>query len=125
MRQTHTSDAFRALRIGSALLLCVALAGLLLILGEASAAIGVGIGFALFAGNGFLLIEVGRSLLGSGRRVRPGIALSAVGRLLLLGIVLAAVFLFLGRSAGVGACGGLLASQVNLHFPIRRTGVAT
>ena len=100
MRQTHTSDAFRALRIGSALLLCVALAGL-------------------------LLIEVGRSLLGSGRRVRPGIALSAVGRLLLLGIVLAAVFLFLGRSAGVGACGGLLASQVNLHFPIRRTGVAT
>ena len=125
MRRIHTSEAFRALRIGSALLLCAAASGLLWVFGRPSAAAGVGIGFALFAGNVLLLFEIGRTLLGGRRGAKAGVALSAIGRLMLLGILLAAVGLFLGRSAVLGACGGLLLSQVNLHFPIRRTGVAT
>jgi hypothetical protein len=124
MRQTRMTEAYRALRIGSALLFCGAISLLLLLLGERLPAAGVMIGLALYAGNAFLLVEIGRALL-SERRGRVAAIGSAAGRFILLGVVLAGVFVFLGREAGIGACGGLLASQVNLHFPIRRTGVAT
>jgi len=83
------------------------------------------IGCVLFAANGFLLVEVGRVLLGERQGVRTRVAVSAVGRLLLLGVFLAGVFLVLGRPAGLGACGGLLVAQVNLQLPVRRTGVVT
>lgn len=83
------------------------------------------LGLVLFATNGFLLVETGRALIGREESPRAAIALSAVGRILLLGGALAAVFLLIGRPAGLGACGGVLVSQVNLHLPIRRTGVET
>ena len=83
------------------------------------------IGCVLFGANGFLLVETGRALLGERQGVRARVAVSAVGRLLLLGVLLAGAFLLLGRQAGLGACGGLLAAQVNLQLPVRRTGVVT
>jgi len=78
-------------------------------------------GYALFLLNGFLLYESGRSLLVSRRRksVRLVVALGSVGRLLLLGLALAAIGLFLSREAVLGAGGGLLISQLNLRFPLR------
>jgi len=106
-------------------LLCCTIAVALLLFGEASAAGGVMLGFLMFAGNGFLLVEISRALLLGESAGRLAGALSAVGRILLLGVLLSGVFLLLGRSIGLGACGGLLASQVHLHLPIRRTGVAT
>jgi len=83
------------------------------------------IGCVLYAANAFFLVEIGRALLEGGRGTRTRVAVSAVGRLLLLGILLAGIFVLLGRPAGLGACGGLLVSQVNLQLPIRRTGVVT
>ena len=119
----------RALRLGRALLLSGALAVLLLVCRQNAAAGGALMGFALFAGNALLLYESGRVLLasasGSPRGGRATAAASTASRLLFLGFCLAGVFFFLGRSTGLGACGGLLVSQVNLHLPIRSTGVAT
>jgi len=126
MSSFRLPEPLKALRIGSAFLFCGVIALVAVVLGAREAAGGVMIGFVLFAANALLLVEVGRTLLGGeGRGGRVAVAVSSVGRLLLLGVLLAAVFLFLGRSAGVGACGGLLASQVNLHLTSRRTGVAT
>jgi len=80
------------------------------------AALGVGLGIALFGMNLLLLREVARALLRQERRgVKMAAALSSSGRLLLLGILLAAISLGLGRDAVLGACGGLLIAQVNLH----------
>lgn len=122
----RTSEPLRALRIGSAFLLCGLVAVILVILGQSAAAGGAMIGFVLFAVNAWFLVETGRALLGGERRgARAVVAVSAIGRFLLVGLALGAVFVFLGRPAGLGACGGLFLSQVNLHFPIRRTGVAT
>jgi hypothetical protein len=110
----------------SASLFCGAIAAILLLVGQGSVAGGMMLGFLLFVGNGILMVEAGRTLLGrGGSRARIAVAGSSFGRLLLLGLLLAGIFHFLGRSAGMGACGGLLVSQVNLHLPIRRTGVAT
>ncbi|MGB2983563.1 MAG: hypothetical protein WBC63_06860 [Candidatus Bipolaricaulia bacterium] len=115
----------KALRIGSAFLFCGAIAVILLPLGYREAAGGMMIGFALYTANALLLVESGRALLGGSRRGgRVAVAVSSVGRFLLLGVLLAAVFLFLSRPTGIGACGGLLVSQVNLHLTSRRTGVA-
>ena len=125
MRRTQTSEAFRALRVGSALLLCGGLAVVLLALGQGAAAGGVIVGCAFYALNAFLLFETGRALLEGGQAVRFRVGVSAVGRLLLLGVLLAGVFALLGRSTGIGACGGLLISQLNVQLPVRRTGVVT
>ena len=126
MSSFHLPEPINTLRIGSAFLLCGAIALVLLVLGHREAAGGVMIGVALYTANGILLVEVGRAFLGGeGRGGRVAVAVSAVGRFLFLGVLLAAVFLFLGRSVGIGACGGLLVSQVNLHLTSRRTGVAT
>lgn len=96
----------------------------LVALGRPSAGGGVMIGFVLFAGNVLLLLEAGRALLGGDRRGgRAAVVASTFGRLLLLGLALAGVFVGLGRSVGIGACGGLLLAQVHLHLPVRRTGV--
>jgi len=118
------SESLRELRIGSGFLLCGILALALVVAGRSGVAGGVMVGFALFAGNVLLLLEAGRALLGGARRgVRAAVVASTLGRFLLVGLVLAAVFVFLGRPAGLGACGGLFLAQVNLHLPIRR-GVA-
>ena len=119
-------EPFRALRVGSAFLFCGLIALTLLGFRQSTAAGGVMLGFALYAANAFMLVETGRALLAGGQRGgRGAVVASALGRILLLGVLLAGVFLLLGRVAGIGACGGLLVSQVNLHFPMRRTGVAT
>ena len=80
-------------------------------------------GYGLFLLNGVLLYESGRSLLMGGRRksVRLVAAFGSAGRLLLLGLALAAIGLFLSREAVLGAGGGLLISQLNLRFPLRGT----
>jgi len=125
MGRILSSELVRALRIPGALVLCTSAALVLLVFGQSSAAVGVVIGFLLYAGNAFLLIEAGRALLRGGQGGRIAVAISAVGRLLLLGLLLAAVFVFLGRAAGLGACGALFACQVHLRLPMRETGVAT
>jgi hypothetical protein len=124
MRRIVSSGAFRALRVPGAFVLCGGVALALLAFGQSLAAVGVMIGAVLYAGNALLLVESGRALLRGEGGGRIAVALSAVGRMLLLGILLALVFVFLGRSAGLGACGGLLASQVHLVLPMRQTGVA-
>jgi len=123
MRRRHVSDTFRALRVGSALLLCGGIAVVLLAIGRGNAAGGILIGWALYVLNAFLLVEVGRALLGGERAARGRVVVSTMGRLLLLGVLVAGVFVLLGRPAGIGACVSLLISQVNLQLPIRRAGV--
>ncbi len=91
------------------------------LLGYPWAAFGIWIGVALFVGNVMLLAEIARSLLAaSGSRSGRSIAVgSSLGRLLLLGVLLAAVGVTLGREALLGACGGLLIAQTNLGLPNR------
>lgn len=74
------------------------------------------IGFGLFALNALFLYESGRSLLGgtSRGRARMIASFSGLGRLLFLGVILSLVE-GLGTGALVGACGGLLLAQANLH----------
>ena len=93
------------------------------LLGYPWAALGVWIGVALFVGNLLLLHEIARSLLNAGsRRTGRSMAIgSSLGRFVLLGVLLAFVGIFLGREALLGACGGLLITQVNLHFPLGRS----
>ncbi len=81
------------------------------------AAGGVALGGLLYAGNLFLMMEIGRSLSRqeTASRVKAIAALSSTGRLLLLGIALSAIAVFLGRAVLLGACGGFLIAQVNLH----------
>jgi len=90
------------------------------LLGYPWAALGVWIGVALFVGNLLLLHEIAKTLLHAGsRRTGRSMAVgSSLGRFLLLGVLLAAVGITLGREALLGACGGLLIAQVNLHFPL-------
>jgi len=98
------------------LVLAAVASGLLAIFGKPSAAGGVALGVVLFGLNLLLLREIARALVRERERgVRIAAALSSSGRLLLLGIALAAIALGLGRDAVLGACGGLLVAQVNLH----------
>jgi len=80
---------------------------------------GVVLGVLLYAGNLFLMMEIGRSLLRKGEASRPQLlaALSSTGRLLFLAVALSLIAIFLGREVVLGACGGLLITQVNLHVP--------
>ncbi len=93
------------------------------LLGYPRAALGVWIGVALSVGNLVLVHEIARSLLAArGPRMGRSMALgSSLGRLLLLGILLALVGVYLGREVLLGACGGLLLTQVNLNLPARRS----
>ena len=80
---------------------------------------GVALGLLLYAGNLFLMMEIGRSLLRGGETSWPKAlaALSSTGRLLFLAVALSLIAVFLGREVVLGACGGFLIAQVNLHFP--------
>ncbi len=93
------------------------------LLGYPLAALGLWIGVALYIGNLLLLHEIARSLLAAGsRRTGRSMAIgSSLGRMLLMGVLLALVGLTLGREALLGACGGLLITQVNLHLPLGRS----
>ncbi len=84
---------------------------------------GVVLGLLLYSGNLFLMMEVGRSLLQRGETGKPRllVALSSTGRLLFLAVALSLIAVFLGRKVMLGACGGFLIAQVNLHVPTRRT----
>ena len=81
---------------------------------------GVALGLALYATNLLLIMEIGRSLLRSSgaRKPKPLASLSSAGRLFFLAIALSLIAVFLGRDVVLGACGGLLIAQVNLHVPI-------
>jgi len=116
------SELFRLLRLGSGIFLCAVAAGILIAFGRPMAAAGVGIGFALYAINLFFLYEAARGLLSRADSGGPRFlaAASSVGRLLFLGMILTLVFLFLGRAALIGACGGLFLLQVNLHLQRRQ-----
>ncbi len=108
--------SIRGLRLGRSTLTAAVLALVLGLLGHPWAALGVWIGLALFAGNLLLLCEAARSLVTArSRRAGRSMAVGAsLGRLLLLGVLLALVGVYLGREALLGACGGLLITQVNL-----------
>ena len=118
MPRVFLPSPFKLLRIGSGFSLCAGTAGILVGLGLPLAAAGVGIGFGLYAVNLFFLYETARGLLERADSGGPRFLAAAAsgGRLLFLGVVLSAVFLFLGRGALLGGCGGLFLSQVNLHF---------
>ena len=79
---------------------------------------GIVLGMLLYAGNLFLMMEIGRSLLRRDESSRPKAmaALSSTGRLLFLAIALSLIAVFLGREVVLGACGGFLIAQVNLHI---------
>lgn len=86
------------------------------------AAGGIVLGLSLYAVNILLIVEIGRSLLrrDSTRRPKPLAAVSSAGRLLFLAIALSLIGVLFERNVLLGACGGLLIAQVNLHVP--RTG---
>ena len=109
----------RRFRLGRSTLIAAALALVVGLLGYPWAALGVWIGVALFTVNLLLLHEIAKTLLNAGsRRTGRSMAIgSSFGRLLLLGVLLALVGVYAGREALLGACGGLLVAQVNLHFP--------
>ncbi|MFC2079368.1 hypothetical protein ACFLSZ_05265 [Candidatus Bipolaricaulota bacterium] len=91
----------------------------LIVFRQYRAAGGIVLGLLLYAGNLFLMMEIGRSLLRRDEPSRPQVlaALSSSGRLLFLGIALSLIAVFLGREVVLGACGGFLIAQVNLHIP--------
>lgn len=90
-------------------------------LGQYSYALGVGLGFALFAGNLLLMLEIGRALLRLNPEghpnPKPWAAISSSSRLLFLAGALSLIAIYLGRDVVLGACGGFFAAQVNLHIP--------
>lgn len=76
-------------------------------------------GFLLYAMNLLLLTEIARSMHAGQSKASLLLAISSSGRLLLLGGALAAIAWSFGRQTLLGACGGLLLAQVNLHRPGR------
>ncbi|MCK5246830.1 hypothetical protein KAJ02_08020 [Candidatus Bipolaricaulota bacterium] len=103
----------------STILLTVATVIVLAVFRQYHVAGGIVLGLLLYAGNLFLMMEIGRSLLRRGEtsRAKPLAALSSTGRLLFLVVALSLIAVFLGREVVLGACGGILIAQVNLHFP--------
>jgi hypothetical protein len=110
------------LGVGVSFLVCGVLAVGLLAFGRPTAALGVGLGFALFLANSLFLYLTLASLVGrdAPSRARVLAGLSMVGRLLLLGFALWLIVSRLGREAFAGAGGGLLVAQISLLF--RRFG---
>ena len=103
----------------SAVLLITAAIIVLAIFRQYRVAGGIALGLLLYAGNLFLIMEIGRSLLRRGEtsRPKPVAAMSSTGRLLFLAVALSLVAVFLGREVLLGTCGGFLIAQVNLHVP--------
>ncbi len=110
------------LRLGGSFLLCAALAGTLLLLRQPEAALGTALGYSLHMANALFLYATLRSLVGreAPRRAALAAAASSVARLALLGAVMWLIMTRVGRSAFLGAAGGLLVAQVSLLF--RRFG---
>ena len=115
--------SIRRFRLGRSTLISAVLALVVGLLGYPWAALGVWIGVALFVGNLLLLHEITRSMVTaqSRRMWRLMLVGSSLGRFLVLGVVLALVGVTLGRETLLGACGGLLVTQVNLNLPTRRS----
>ena len=109
-------------RLRSTILLTVIAGIVLAVFKQFGAAGGIVLGLSLYALNLLLIMEIGRSLLrrDGARHPRPLAALSSAGRMLFLAIALSLIAVLLGRNVVLGACGGLLIAQVNLHIP--RTG---
>jgi len=103
----------------STILLIVIALGVLGVFRQYAAAGGIVLGLLLYSINLFLMMEIGRSLLRGAEigRARPLAAVSSAGRLLFLAVALSLVAVFLGREVVLGACGGFLIAQVNLHVP--------
>ena len=103
----------------STILLTVAAVIVLSIFRRYHTAGGIVLGLSLYAVNLFLIMEIGRALLRrvETRRPKPLAALSSTGRLLFLAVALSLTAVFLGREVLLGACGGFLIAQVNLHVP--------
>jgi hypothetical protein len=120
VRNAMRRDLFRW---RSAVLLTLVLSLVLLAFQSSRAALGAVIGFGLYAANLFLIAEIARGLTREGGPIaRRMVAVSAVGRLLLLTVALAALGLSWGREMLLGACGGLLLAQINLHVVGAREG---
>jgi hypothetical protein len=111
-----------ALGLGVSFLLCAALAAALAAFGHARAALGVGIGFALYLLNLLALYATLRSLVGrdASTNMKARAMTASVGRFLLLGLTLGGVIVILGREVFLGAGGGLVLAQISLFF--RRSG---
>jgi len=103
----------------SALLLMAVILLVCIGLGEYHIAGGVALGLVLYATNIFLILEMGRALLRGGPASKAKLlaALGSAGRLLFLASGLSLIAVFLGREVVLGACGGFLITQVNLHVP--------
>jgi hypothetical protein len=104
----------------STTLLIVGVGLLAVVLKRYQVAEGIVLGGLLYAVNLLLILEMGRSLLRSGgsrNRAKPLAALGSAGRLLFLAIAMSVIAIFLGREVVLGACGGFLIAQVNLHVP--------
>jgi hypothetical protein len=110
------------MRIPTALVLCSLVAGGLWAFGETRAAAGVAIGWALYTINAWMLYEIGRAFLCARSAGAANLlaSMSTVGRLAMLFVALIFVHLGLGRSATLGACGGVLLPLLNLHVPRTR-----
>lgn len=122
MTSPSPRQQIRAFRLGRCVLIAAGLALALGLLGYPTAVCGVWIGVALSGVNLWLMHEIARSLL-TARNRRGGQSMaigSSLGRLLLLGTLLAVVGVYLGREALLGTCGGLLLAQLNLTLPARR-----
>ncbi len=107
-----------ALRVGVSFGLCGALAATLCAVGWRAAALGVGLGLALYLVNAALLL-VTLATLARGEAPRRGAIvaiLSGLGRYLLLGLCLAWIAVALGRETFLGAGGGLALAQLSLLF---------
>ncbi len=116
VRKFSFSQLGRLFRLRSSGLLCGLVAACLSgVSGQLS--IGVLIGFGLFVLNSLFLYEGGCSLLRetTRRRARLIASFSGLGRLLFLGVALALIG-GIGTRAQLGACGGLLLGQANLHL---------
>ena len=107
-----------ALRLGGSFLFCGALAAVLFALGLRAAALGVGLGLALYVANALFLYWTLAALVGreAPQRAALAAAVSSVGRLLLVGLALWLVASRLGRETFFGAAGGLLVAQISLFI---------
>ncbi len=126
MTRPSLRAAIRQFRLGRSTLGAAVLSLILGLLGHGGAVLGLWIGVSFYIANLFLLHEAARSLITArSRRTGRSMAIGAsVGRLLLLGVLLSFVGIYLGRETLLGACGGLLITQVALSLPRPRISEA-
>ena len=117
MRNPLTYEFVRLFSLTNLLAVGVVGACVLTAVGLLEAALGLGVGIALFILKSFFLYEAGRALIkrdskGMGRAIA---ALSSLGRGAFLAVTLSLVAQ-MGLSALSSACGGLFLGQLNLHL---------